>query len=79
MMADELHRRAGGRRRYNATRRALVFWRLLELEHILRCEGYQVGDYARLSKRLGVSRATVCRDVRRLWGASGSALIWLGK
>ena len=79
MTADPIHRRAGGRRRYNATRRALVFWRLLELEAILRRDGYQVGDYARLAKRLGVSRATVCRDVRRLWSAHGSALIWLGK
>ena len=79
MEANDIHRRAGGRRRYNATRRAMVFWRLLELEAILRRDGYQVGDYARLAAHFGVSRATICRDVQRLWGASGSALIWLGK
>lgn len=78
MKAVDIHRRAGGRRRYNANRRALVFFRLVELEGILRSEGYAPGDYAQLAARLGVSRSTVCRDVQRLWRAHGSAVAWLG-
>jgi hypothetical protein len=56
-------------------RQSDVFWRLVELEAIFRSEGYTPGDYARWAARLGVSRSTICRDVRRLWNAHGSAIV----
>ena len=75
LTAEQIARRAGGRRRYNRQRQDDVFWRLLELENIMRREGYAPGDYARWAARLGVSRSTICRDVRRLWNAGGSAIV----
>ena len=75
LTAEQIARRAGGRRRYNKQRQQDVVWRLLELESILRREGYVPGDYARWAARLGVSRSTICRDVQRLWNAGGSAIV----
>lgn len=75
LTAEQLARRAGGRRRYNKQRQDEVFWRLLELERIFRSEGYVPGDYARWAARLGVSRSTICRDVQRLWNAGGLAIV----
>ena len=74
---EAICRRAGGRRHYNKTRRHAIYWRLVALEEIFRSEGYVPGDYARWAARLGVSRSTICRDVRRLWNAHSSALVFL--
>jgi hypothetical protein len=67
LTVDAIYRRAGGRRRYNKLRQSDAFWRRIELAGMIRREGYQPGDYAKWAARLGVSRATICRDVRHLW------------
>lgn len=64
---DAICRRAGGRRHYNRLRQADAFWRRLDLERIIKRDGYEPGAYARWAAELGVSRATICRDVRRLY------------
>jgi hypothetical protein len=71
MTTELIYRRAGGRRHYNKMRQADAFWRRVSLMTILRRDGYQPGDYARWAAELGVSRATICRDVRRICA-------WLG-
>jgi hypothetical protein len=61
---DEVQRRAAGRRRYHALRR---LWRELrrgEVVKLLARYGYSHGVQARIARELGVSEATICRDVR---------------
>ena len=48
-------------------RQSAAFWRRVALESIIQSGGYEPGDYARWADELGVSRATICRDVRRLY------------
>ena len=48
-------------------RQSDAFWRRVELQIIIKRNGYQPGDYARWAADLGVSRATICRDVRWLY------------
>jgi hypothetical protein len=65
--ATEAARRAGGRRRYNAHRQALALYRRRKLARMLRAKDMLTRGYqARLARKLGVSRSTVCRDVRYL-------------
>jgi hypothetical protein len=65
-------RRAGGRRHYNAWRQHLAFYRRVKLSRLLFAKGklFERGNQARLARELGVSRATICRDVRAIlaWG-----------
>src|SRR5690349_6115939 len=65
-------RRAGGRRRYNAWRQHLAFYRRVKLSRLLSAKESLIerGVQARLARELGVSRATICRDVRVIlaWG-----------
>ncbi len=68
---DAICRRAGGRRHYNRMRQSAAFWRRVALEKIFQRDGWQPGDYARWAAELGVSRATICRDVRWLWERGG--------
>jgi hypothetical protein len=68
---DAICRRAGGRRHYNRMRQGLAICRRLDLERIIRRDGYQPGAYASWAAELGVSRATICRDVRHLWERGG--------
>jgi hypothetical protein len=60
----EAARRAGGRRRYNAWRKFRADFRRMELARLLCVQGglsfWRSG--AALARRLGVSRATICRD-----------------
>lgn len=75
--ADEAHRRAGGRRAYNARRRTLAIQRRARVALLLRQfaeAGVFRGAQARVARELGVSAATVSRDAAALlreWLASG--------
>ncbi len=65
--------RAGGRRRYNAERQAAREVRRAELARLLSASPWwRTCPYAELAARLGVSRATVCRDLAALEFACGS-------
>jgi hypothetical protein len=52
-------------------RQSDAFWRRVALEKIIKRDGWQPGDYARWAAELGVSRSTICRDVRWLWERGG--------
>lgn len=61
--------RAGGRRRYNAERRATRDHRralLVQLVLRYRGWGFAYRNGAALAAHLGVSRATICRDLAAL-------------
>ncbi|MBI3966634.1 MAG: HTH domain-containing protein [Chloroflexi bacterium] len=69
----EAYRRAGGRRHYNAWRRFMAVDRQRLVAQLALEEGFgffQRGAQARLAKRLGVSRSTICRDVEALLDAT---------
>lgn len=61
-------RRAGGRRRYNAQRKFVAEYRRTILRELLFAKGRlrERGVQAKLARDLGVSRATICRDIRVL-------------
>lgn len=61
-------RRAGGRRHYNAWRKALAAHRRRKISRWLSVRGrmFERGIQTRLARRLGVSRATICRDMAYL-------------
>lgn len=61
-------RRAAGRRRYNATRRVNARLRQLEVLHLLRAYGMVHGVQARIARELGVSQATISRDMMAVIG-----------
>jgi hypothetical protein len=73
LTAEQVHRCAGGRRRYNAARRFApnvrrlrVFelsWSLQEAELNAGMLPKRWGLASRIAAQLGVSRATVCRDL----------------
>ncbi len=64
---DEVARRAAGRRHYNCWRQHVAFYRRMEISRRLTVQGaFRRGYQARLARELGVSRATICRDVREL-------------
>lgn len=64
---EEAVRRAGGRRRYNAERRDQVLARRRQVADLLHKYGLiKHGTQARIADELGVSRATVHRDVRAI-------------
>ncbi|MGH7169064.1 MAG: helix-turn-helix domain-containing protein [Gemmataceae bacterium] len=65
---DEVARRAGGRKHYNTWRRWLAFRRrYLEVSRRLFAKGaLKRGYQERLARELGVSRATISRDVQYL-------------
>jgi hypothetical protein len=65
---EEASRRAGGRRRFNSVRRLRAELRRAEVAHLALELGYGIvwGAGAEIARRLGVSRATVCLDVREL-------------
>jgi hypothetical protein len=53
-----------GRRRYNAVRQFQAAYRQAEVVRLLRKYGlFTRGTQARIARELGVSRATICRDV----------------
>jgi predicted DNA-binding transcriptional regulator YafY len=59
-------KRAAGRRRYNAKRRAEARERYkIVVEAIMPTNGRKRGSQAQLARALGVSRSTICRDVAK--------------
>jgi hypothetical protein len=57
-------KRAAGRRRYNAERRAKARERFkIVIQLTVPPEGRKRGTQARLARALGVHRSTICRDV----------------
>lgn len=70
---EQAYRRAGGRRHYNAKRSEAAFRRRMEVFSALYGSGrtgsrvLRHGDRAELARTLGVSRSTVCRDVKEVW------------
>ena len=65
-------RRASWRRYYNSVRRVRALLRCAEVARLLRVQGgLDHGAQARLARRLGVSRSTVCRDVAALLQGAG--------
>ena len=63
---EEAYRRAGGRAKYNAKRFDAAFERRQQLLLMLRHKAPRRGDLVHLARSLGVSKATVCRDVALL-------------
>ncbi len=63
---DEVCRRASGRRRYNADRKLQAQMRRLEVASLMQRWGGGHGVQARIARHLGVSEATISRDVRAL-------------
>lgn len=61
---SEVCRRAGGRRAYNALRRDLAVCRRADVMNLLLKYGYRRGVQARIAAVLGVSEATISRDVK---------------
>lgn len=63
---DVVCKRAAGRRRYNAKRRAEARERYLQVvEAIMPTGGRERGTQAQLARALGVHRSTICRDVAK--------------
>jgi hypothetical protein len=63
---DEVCRRAAGRNHHNSMRRFRADWRRLEVLDWLRRLGTRRGAQAQIPAQLGVSPATIARDVARL-------------
>jgi hypothetical protein len=69
----EVCRRAAGRRRYHAQRRFERDCRRALVARMLRSRGrLERGDQARLAQELGVSEATVSRDVAAIFAGTGT-------
>jgi hypothetical protein len=74
---DEVRRRCGGRRRYNAMRSFQREARRAAVSRLLLLYGSDRGVQSRVARELGVHRSTVSRDVRamelkwREWQRSG--------
>lgn len=63
---DLVCRRAAGRRRYNAERRAEARKHYKQvIEIVMSPDGRKRGSQAQLARALGVSRSTICRDVAK--------------
>jgi len=62
MTADEIFRRAGGRRAYNTMRRWQAKFRQLEVIKICRELEFKRGWQAEAARRLDVSSTTISRD-----------------
>lgn len=62
---EQVHRRAGGRRRYNFQREMAARARRERVCALLAKYGSKIrGVQARIARELGVSEATISRDVR---------------
>jgi DNA-binding NarL/FixJ family response regulator len=65
--AEEAYRRAGGRRRYHARRRREAEERRARVAELVIRWGWVQGTQARIARELGVSEATISRDMRRIY------------
>ena len=63
---EAICRRAGGRRHYNSIRQTRAAFRRLQVARLLCRWGLGYGVQARVARRLGVSEATISRDVAAL-------------
>ncbi len=59
-------KRAGGRRHFNAWRRARALWRLRQVIQHLGEVGFGRGNQAEIARRLGLHPSTICRDLKIL-------------
>jgi hypothetical protein len=58
--------RAGGRRRYNSWRRQMATMRRADVAGLVDTHGMVRGSQARIARKLGVSEATISRDIKRI-------------
>lgn len=65
--AQEAYRRAGGRRRYHAQRRREAEARRARVAELVMRWGWMQGTQARIARELGVSEATISRDMRKIY------------
>jgi DNA-binding NarL/FixJ family response regulator len=65
--AEEAYRRAGGRRRYHAQRKREAEERRARVAELVMQWGWVQGTQARIARELGVSEATISRDMRRIY------------
>jgi hypothetical protein len=74
----EAARRAGGRRRYNATRTFRAAVRRRQVIELLFAHGFTYGSQRRAAEALGVSPATITRDTKALqtWWVRSGFVIW---
>jgi DNA invertase Pin-like site-specific DNA recombinase len=74
--AEEAYRRAGGRRRYHARRRREAEERRARVAELVMQWGWVQGTQARIARELGVSEATISRDMRKIYtGPEGNKLL----
>ena len=64
MTQDEINRRAGGRRKYQAMRRLSALLRRGQISELLKETGFRHGAQAEIARALGVSESTISRDFR---------------
>ena len=64
---DEAAARAGGRRRYNEVRRVRAQYRRIQVTERLLSDGWTYGAQARIAEELGVSDATISRDLKAIF------------
>ncbi len=67
----------GQRRAYNALRRDRAILGRQKMVRLLRRYGLEHGVQARMARELGVSEATISRDVAAVW-ALGHGCPWCG-
>lgn len=66
---DIVRRRCGGRRRWNAVRKARMLERRKDVAKLLLRLGHRPGVQSEMARRLNVHRSTICRDLKAiLWG-----------
>lgn len=68
MEAAEIYRRASGRRRYNARRKLAASLRRQRIATLLKSRPWVRGIQTALAIELGVSQATLSRDVKAVLG-----------
>jgi hypothetical protein len=62
----EVKRRAAGRAKYNKVRQVRAAWRRRDVLTLLREIGWSYGSQAAIARQLGVSEATISRDLAKL-------------
>lgn len=65
--SEEAARRTAGRRLYNARRTEETLLRRREVVEMLRYSGHGWGSQAKMARALGVSEATISRDVKAIF------------
>jgi DNA invertase Pin-like site-specific DNA recombinase len=66
MTADEIYRRASGRRRYQSLRRQEAQLRRVRVIKLLESTGFSHGYQARIARALSVSQSTITRDIKAI-------------